>query len=81
MQSSNLKAFRFDELKTATRNFHSDCILGEGHLGSVFKRWVDENSLTTAKPGTGMVVAVKRIDQEYLWGDHRELLVSITSII
>ncbi|XP_068328053.1 uncharacterized protein [Pyrus communis] len=78
VQSSNLKAFRFDKLKTATRNFHSDCILGEGHLGSVFKGWVDENSLTTTKPGTGMVVAVKRIDQEYLWGDHRELLAEIS---
>ncbi|KAM1073587.1 hypothetical protein PS2_018318 [Malus domestica] len=76
VQSSNVKKFGFNELKTATRNFHSDCILGEGHSGSVFKGWVDENSLTAAKPGTGMVVAVQRLNQEDLLG-HKEWLAEI----
>ncbi|TQE01984.1 hypothetical protein C1H46_012418 [Malus baccata] len=76
VQSSNVKKFGFNELKTATRNFHSDCILGEGHSGSVFKGWVDENSLTAAKPGTGMVVAVQRLNQEDLPG-HKEWLAEI----
>ncbi|XP_068328041.1 uncharacterized protein [Pyrus communis] len=75
VQSSNVKKFRFNELKTATGNFCSDCILGEGYSGCV-KGWVDENLLTAAKPGTGMVVAVKRLNQEFLPGD-KEWLAEI----
>lgn len=74
MQSSNLKSFAFNELKTATRNFRPDSMVGEGGFGCVFKGWVDENSLTAAKPGTGMVIAVKRLNQEGLQG-HKEWLM------
>lgn len=74
--SSNLKGFNFSELRTATRNFRPDSVLGEGGFGCVFKGWVDENSLTAAKPGTGMVIAVKRLNQEGFQG-HQEWLVSI----
>ncbi|BFG22692.1 hypothetical protein CerSpe_089660 [Prunus speciosa] len=68
LQSSNLKCFGFNELKTATRNFRPDNMVGEGSFGSVFKGWIDENSLTDAKPGTGMAIAVKRPNQEGLHG-------------
>jgi hypothetical protein len=51
-------------------------VLGEGGFGSVFKGWIDENSLAPAKPGTGIVIAVKRLNQESFQG-HREWLVSI----
>lgn len=78
--SSNLKNFFFNELKTATRNFRPDSMVGEGGFGCVFKGWVDENALTAAKPGTGMVIAVKRLNQEGLQG-HKEWLVSITTFI
>lgn len=80
LMSSNLKNFFFNELKTATRNFRPDSMVGEGGFGCVFKGWVDENALTAAKPGTGMVIAVKRLNQEGLQG-HKEWLVSFTTFI
>lgn len=77
MQSSNLKNFSYNELKAATRNFRPDSVLGEGGFGSVFKGWIDEQSFAVTKPGTGLVIAVKRLNQEGFQG-HREWLVSIT---
>lgn len=79
LQSSNLKRFSFSDLKMATRNFRPDSVLGEGGFGSVFKGWIDENSFAATKPGTGMVIAVKRLNQEGFQG-HREWLVSLSSI-
>ncbi|GMI81780.1 protein kinase 1B, PBS1-LIKE 10 [Hibiscus trionum] len=76
LQSSNLKSFSFADLKMATRNFRPDSVLGEGGFGSVFKGWIDENSLTAAKPGTGTVIAVKRLNQEGFQG-HREWLAEV----
>ncbi|KAJ6742161.1 hypothetical protein OIU85_016258 [Salix viminalis] len=73
LQSSNLKTFTFRELKTATRNFRPDSVLGEGGFGSVFKGWVDEHSLSATRPGTGMVIAVKRLNQQGFQG-HKEWL-------
>jgi hypothetical protein len=75
LQSSNVKSFTFAELKMATRNFRPDSVLGEGGFGSVFKGWIDEHTFAAAKPGTGMVIAVKRLNQESFQG-HREWLVS-----
>lgn len=76
LQSSNLKSFSFSELKAATRNFRPDSVLGEGGFGSVFKGWIDENSYIATKPGTGMVIAVKRLNQESFQG-HREWLAEV----
>ncbi|XP_021720846.1 probable serine/threonine-protein kinase PBL10 [Chenopodium quinoa] len=76
LQSSNLKSFSFSELKAATRNFRPDSVLGEGGFGSVFKGWIDENSYAATKPGTGMVIAVKRLNQESFQG-HREWLAEV----
>ncbi|RRT54932.1 hypothetical protein B296_00034665 [Ensete ventricosum] len=64
LTSSNLKSFTFNELRTATRNFRPDSVLGEGGFGSVFKGWIDEHTLAATKPGTGMVIAVKKLNQE-----------------
>lgn len=75
LQSSNLKSFCFADLKMATRNFRPDSVLGEGGFGSVFKGWIDENSFAATKPGTGMVIAVKRLNQDGFQG-HKEWLVS-----
>ncbi|KAF8364805.1 hypothetical protein HHK36_033220 [Tetracentron sinense] len=76
LQSPNLKSFSFGDLKTSTRNFRPDSVLGEGGFGSVFKGWIDEQAFTATKPGTGMVIAVKRLNQEGYQG-HKEWLVSI----
>ncbi|KAM3336569.1 hypothetical protein ACQJBY_030528 [Aegilops geniculata] len=76
LQSANVKSFAFNELKTATRNFRPDSVLGEGGFGSVFKGWVDETTFAPARPGTGMVIAVKKLNQEGFQG-HREWLAEV----
>lgn len=73
-QSSNLRSFTFSDLKNATRNFRSDSLLGEGGFGYVFKGWIDEQTFAPCKPGTGLVVAVKKLKAESVQG-HREWLV------
>ena len=76
LESANVKAFTFNELRTATRNFRPDSVLGEGGFGSVFKGWIDEKTHAPTRPGTGMVIAVKKLNQEGFQG-HKEWLVSI----
>ncbi|XP_010521843.1 PREDICTED: protein kinase APK1A, chloroplastic-like isoform X2 [Tarenaya hassleriana] len=76
LQSPNLKSFSFSELKTATRNFRPDSVLGEGGFGCVFKGWIDEQTLTATKPGTGTVIAVKRLNQDG-WQGHKEWLAEV----
>ncbi|CAL1401885.1 unnamed protein product [Linum trigynum] len=76
LQSPNLKSFSFSDLKLATRNFRPDSVVGEGGFGSVFKGWIDENSYTATKPGTGLVIAVKRLNQESYQG-HKEWLAEV----
>ncbi|OAY57893.1 probable serine/threonine-protein kinase PBL18 [Manihot esculenta] len=73
---SNLKSFSFSELKNATKNFRSETFLGEGGFGCVFKGWLDENTLAPTKPGTGIVVAVKRLKAESFQG-HKEWLAEV----
>ncbi|CAE6018849.1 unnamed protein product [Arabidopsis arenosa] len=76
LQSPNLKSFTFAELKAATRNFRPDSVLGEGGFGSVFKGWIDEQTLTASKPGTGVVIAVKKLNQDG-WQGHQEWLAEV----
>ncbi|KAF6137782.1 hypothetical protein GIB67_040490 [Kingdonia uniflora] len=76
LQSTNVKSFGFSELKTATRNFRPDSVLGEGGFGSVFKGWIDEVTFTVTKPGTGLVIAVKRLNQDGFQG-HKEWLAEV----
>ncbi|KAL3813366.1 hypothetical protein ACJIZ3_014634 [Penstemon smallii] len=74
--ASQLRKFTYNELKLATRNFRSDCLLGEGGFGCVFKGWVNENGSTPVKPGTGLTVAVKTLNHDGLQG-HKEWLAEI----
>ncbi|XP_062208233.1 receptor-like cytoplasmic kinase 176 isoform X1 [Phragmites australis] len=76
LQSANVRSFTFNELKTSTRNFRPDSVLGEGGFGSVFKGWIDENTFAPTRPGTGMVIAVKKLNQEGFQG-HREWLAEV----
>ncbi|KAK9700121.1 hypothetical protein RND81_08G218500 [Saponaria officinalis] len=76
LKSSNLKKFSYNDLRIATRNFRPDSVLGEGGFGSVYKGWIDEHSLAPSKPGFGMVIAVKRLNQDGLQG-HKEWLTEI----
>ncbi|KAI3823176.1 hypothetical protein L1987_04608 [Smallanthus sonchifolius] len=74
--SNNLKAFTLNDLKAATKNFRSDSLIGEGGFGRVYKGWIDETTLAPAKPGTGLVVAVKVLKSESRQG-HREWLTEV----
>ncbi|KAI4319133.1 hypothetical protein MLD38_032769 [Melastoma candidum] len=76
LSSPHLKAFAFNELKNATKNFRSDSLLGEGGFGLVYKGWVDVQTLAAAKPGGGMVVAVKKLKPEGFQG-HKEWLSEV----
>ncbi|KAI5407388.1 Interface between microtubules and kinetochore protein, partial [Lathyrus oleraceus] len=76
LQCINLKCFTINEVRTATRNFRPDSMVGEGGFGCVFKGWIDEHTLAPTKPGTGFVIAVKRLNQESSQG-HSEWLTEI----
>lgn len=80
LSSPHAKPFSFSELKNATRNFRHDSLLGEGGFGYVFKGWIDEQNLAPSKPGSGMVVAVKKLKPEGFQG-HKEWLVRLLFII
>ena len=56
----NLKMYNLGELKSATRHFRPDSVVGEGGFGRVFKGWVDPTTLAPSRVGVGMLVAVKR---------------------
>lgn len=51
INSGNLRAFSFNDLKAATQNFRSENLLGEGGFGCVFKGWIDEKKLQGSTPG------------------------------
>lgn len=70
------RKFQFSELKSATRNFRPDSLIGEGGFGHVFKGWIEENGTAPAKPGTGLVVAVKILNPNGLQG-HKEWLAEV----
>ncbi|KAJ9554448.1 hypothetical protein OSB04_018493 [Centaurea solstitialis] len=74
--SPSVKPFSFLELKNATRNFRPDSLLGEGGFGCVFKGWIDEFTLTASKPGSGIVIAVKKLKPEGFQG-HKEWLTEV----
>lgn len=72
--ASQLRKFSFNELKSATRSFRPESLLGEGGFGCVFKGWIDENGTAPVRPGTGLTVAVKTLNHDGLQG-HKEWLV------
>jgi len=70
---SNVYVFTFNELKTITKNFRVDYVLGEGGFGTVYKGHIDEDM----KPGlNAQPVAVKVLDPEGHQG-HREWLAEV----
>ncbi|CAL9749260.1 probable serine/threonine-protein kinase PIX13 [Musa acuminata AAA Group] len=68
LEAPNLRIFSFAELRTATRNFKPEMVLGEGGFGKVYKGCVEEKTLNPAKSGVGMVVAVKKLNPESMQG-------------
>lgn len=76
LSSPGLKAFTFNVLKSATRNFRPDSLIGEGGFGHVYKGWIDEQTFTATKRGFGMPVAVKRLKADCFQG-HNEWLMEV----
>lgn len=68
LATDNLKVYSFADLKNATQNFKSNSVLGIGGFGTVFKGWVDEKTLEPTKFGTGMIVAIKKLNSESVQG-------------
>ncbi|KAK1384240.1 putative serine/threonine-protein kinase PIX13 [Heracleum sosnowskyi] len=64
----SLKVYSFSDMKTATKGFKSDSVLGVGGFGTVYKGWVDDSTLQPCKVGTGMLVAVKKLNHESVQG-------------
>ncbi|PKI40272.1 hypothetical protein CRG98_039297 [Punica granatum] len=73
---NTLKSFSLAELKNATKNFRSDSFIGEGGFGCVFKGWLDANTLVPTRPGSGMVVAIKKLKTGGFQG-HKEWLAEV----
>uniref|UniRef100_A0A151UDI4 non-specific serine/threonine protein kinase n=1 Tax=Cajanus cajan TaxID=3821 RepID=A0A151UDI4_CAJCA len=65
-----MKVFSYEELKSATNNFSPDTVVGEGGFGQVFKGWLNEKTLSPARPnsGFGMAVAIKKLNSESTQG-------------
>lgn len=66
--------FSYEELYEITNGFSPQNILGEGGFGCVYKGWIDEQSLAPSRPGSGVVVAIKKLKPEGFQG-HKEWLV------
>lgn len=60
--------YTLDDLKSATRNFRPDTVLGEGGFGRVFKGWIDKNTFKPSRVGVGIPVAVKKSNPDSLQG-------------
>ncbi|XVF05618.1 hypothetical protein REPUB_Repub05bG0188200 [Reevesia pubescens] len=64
------QSFTFDELAAATDNFRSDCFLGEGGFGKVYRGFLEK---------TNQVVAIKQLDRNGLQGI-REFVVEVLTL-
>ncbi|XP_058187698.1 receptor-like protein kinase FERONIA isoform X2 [Rhododendron vialii] len=82
LPTPNFRIFSFSELRNATKNFRIDNLLGEGRFGTVYKGWLDAK--VTSKNGSGIAVAIKRVDYRYegpLLGSVFEILLSDVSFL
>ena len=79
LERPNLKVFSFGDLKSATKSFKSDTLLGEGGFGRVYKGWLDEKTLSPAKAGSGMVVAIKKLNPESTQGFQEWQVITLFS--
>ncbi|KAG6468606.1 hypothetical protein ZIOFF_073295 [Zingiber officinale] len=68
LEAPNLRVFTFVELRSSTRNFKPESILGEGGFRKVYKGWVEEKTLNPSKSGVGTLVAVKNLNLESVQG-------------
>ncbi|KAF7837977.1 putative serine/threonine-protein kinase PIX13 [Senna tora] len=63
----NLRAFTFEELKAATRNFRANMVVGEGGFGRVYKGFLKDRGASSNRDG-GSVIAIKRLNSQGFQG-------------
>ncbi|KAK8543452.1 hypothetical protein V6N12_016001 [Hibiscus sabdariffa] len=68
--SKRAQPFTFEELTAATGNFQSDCFLGSGGFGKVYKGFLEQ---------TNQAVAIKRLDRNGLQGI-KEFVVEVLTL-
>ncbi|KAF8039866.1 hypothetical protein BT93_B2163 [Corymbia citriodora subsp. variegata] len=67
---THAQTFTFDELAAATGNFRSDCFIGEGGFGKVYKGHLEK---------INQVVAIKQLDRNGLQGT-KEFIVEVAML-
>uniref|UniRef100_A0A0D9VP52 non-specific serine/threonine protein kinase n=1 Tax=Leersia perrieri TaxID=77586 RepID=A0A0D9VP52_9ORYZ len=70
LEAARLRVFTLAELRSVTRGFKAEMVLGAGGFGTVYKGWADERTLNPAKSSAGVVVAVKKLNPESVQGLH-----------
>lgn len=68
LPAPNLKIYSFADMMAATKKFRSDMILGTGGFGTVFKGWVNQETLAPSNSACRMTVAIKKLNSESLQG-------------
>ncbi|KAE8697116.1 Kinase 2B isoform 1 [Hibiscus syriacus] len=55
----NVNSFYYSDLRAATHKFSDENIIGEGGFGRVYLGYINQHSMSAAKPDTGKAVAIK----------------------
>ncbi|GMH06602.1 hypothetical protein Nepgr_008442 [Nepenthes gracilis] len=64
LKAPNLRVFSFNELRSATKNFKLETVLGGRGFGKVYKGWIDDRT----RSGSKIVVAIKKLSSESVQG-------------
>lgn len=76
--SQGLKVFSYDELKSATNNFHGQMRRGCPATSAwVFKGWVDKKTYSPSIPGVGLAIAVKIVHHCYCGSLEKAKVINI----
>lgn len=78
---SSLKVFTLEGLRNATRNFSDDMVVGEGAFGKVFKGWVEQKTYVPSKIGSGIPIAVKKLDTDSYQGFEEWQVIYLPSFV
>ncbi|KAF7067556.1 hypothetical protein CFC21_073433 [Triticum aestivum] len=65
LEAPNLRKYTFLEIRTATRNFTPDSLIGVGAFRCVYKAWVDGKTMNPTTSGPGMAVAIMQGKEEW----------------
>lgn len=79
--SGSLRAFSYNDLKAATRNFRPNCLLGKGGSGCVFKGYIDEQTLMPTQPGQGIPIAIKKLNLDRPQEQYKEWLAKLHFLV